>query len=747
MTTASKLDARVEFGQARLDASSDLSDASMLAMQSKIKNSEGEIRFTLEDPELPEELREKLLHYYKEIAAIYYQSKSTNPETIRVNDRILGELIGDLAADKDLLDERVTNAKTALYSIIRITTENLRKASSLKSRVGNAAKKILGLPVGGLIAGAVTRSPLLGLAISAAEMFGQRETSGKSVFHEEQELDKRAAARANLAGVARETPVVATREQSVPQTSGHDYTAEDAELKANYSNGEQAPLTTPVGASSSNSSVPSNAATNAVVEILKNHTKLLAGTYRNSKEIVAILKGNSLTDEENAGEKSSSVLAAASGSTPTKKSGPLAGLLSMMTTMAAPIIATIGGVITSFVTGATAVAAALSGPLLAALGLVAAAGVAIYETWNAKKGLDTALDEQEQANKRGAAQTKTSFDATIAANKKKWEAANTGKKWFDGSPEAIAERNSTTTTPATPTPEITTPTPSATPASITQAPAVATSTPDTTGAAVNAPAATSAPVGGGSVKTVSGELPIDFASFAGAMGKRESGNKYDAVNTLGYLGKYQMGAPALEDLGLLKPGTWKKSQKSPNPIKAATENPNNWTIEGGKEGFLKNASLQEKAMASYTKMNYKTLKRIKAIDEHSSPEKVAGLLAASHLLGPGGAVSSMSSTDAYGTSGTSYYAIGQASQSGTKSSVSAATPAASAVTTTDQSQTGRSEIAATLASGTASIGTNGAPISINTTNQNNTMIGNSGSGRQPIRSPLDSSSTIRLLAF
>ena len=153
-------------------------------------------------------------------------------------------------------------------------------------------------------------------------------------------------------------------------------------------------------------------------------------------------------------------------------------------------------------------------------------------------------------------------------------------------------------------------------------------------------------------------LPIDYKSYATKIGEKESGGKYDAVNTLGYLGKYQFGAMALEDMGLVKKGVGAKGQK-------ALDVSDNWNIPGGKQGFLNNAQLQEDTMKRYTMQNYKTLNRLGVVNKDTSPEKIAGYLASSHLLGPGGALDlskGKSGSDAYGTSAASYYKVGMSTQ-------------------------------------------------------------------------------------
>jgi hypothetical protein len=153
----------------------------------------------------------------------------------------------------------------------------------------------------------------------------------------------------------------------------------------------------------------------------------------------------------------------------------------------------------------------------------------------------------------------------------------------------------------------------------------------------------------------SSDLPIDFAAFAKRISDLESGGKYDVVNSLGYLGKYQFGAMALQDMGLVKKGTTQKG----------LDNPNNWNIPGGKQAFLNDAKLQEDSFAKLTKQNFKTLKRINVLTVESAPDQIAGYLAVSHLLGPGGArdlSNGKVGEDAYGTKSTKYFVAGSQTQ-------------------------------------------------------------------------------------
>jgi len=150
----------------------------------------------------------------------------------------------------------------------------------------------------------------------------------------------------------------------------------------------------------------------------------------------------------------------------------------------------------------------------------------------------------------------------------------------------------------------------------------------------------------------------NYDSYASAIGARESNNNYAAVNTLGFLGKYQFGAAALEDIGLLKKGASKGGN-------SALNNPSNWTIPGGKEAFLSDPAAQEDAMKRYTASNLRTLKKIGVLGKNASPSDVASALAASHLVGPGGAKKTLSGedqSDAYGTKSSEYMKLGASSQ-------------------------------------------------------------------------------------
>lgn len=135
---------------------------------------------------------------------------------------------------------------------------------------------------------------------------------------------------------------------------------------------------------------------------------------------------------------------------------------------------------------------------------------------------------------------------------------------------------------------------------------------------------------------------------------RESSNNYGAINDQGYTGAYQMGAQALEDAGLLKPGASRKGNQ-------ALDNPENWTIPGGKEAFLSNPQLQDAAMQSFTDLNEQRLLAKGLIGKSTPQSQRDGYLAAAHLGGVGGAsalAKGLMRRDRNGTSTRDYYNMG-----------------------------------------------------------------------------------------
>lgn len=153
----------------------------------------------------------------------------------------------------------------------------------------------------------------------------------------------------------------------------------------------------------------------------------------------------------------------------------------------------------------------------------------------------------------------------------------------------------------------------------------------------------------------------DYMKFREMIAKQESGGKYTAVNTLNYMGRYQFGAAALTDFGYVVKGRTNKDLK--NPVA--------WT---GKDGitshtkFLESTTVQDECMKKFTKQNFKILRNKGVLRNDSETNHCAGLLAVSHLKGPGDAIKygrgEPVNPDAYGTSPEKYYKLGYASVSG-----------------------------------------------------------------------------------
>jgi hypothetical protein len=161
------------------------------------------------------------------------------------------------------------------------------------------------------------------------------------------------------------------------------------------------------------------------------------------------------------------------------------------------------------------------------------------------------------------------------------------------------------------------------------------------------------PVPNGTVGNLSKD---QMTAYLAQIGKSESGGNYDTTNQLGYVGKYQFGYQALIDQGYVKSSVTSNAQLS---------NPNSWTGKDGitdRSAWLSNGSVQESAMLTYTQTNYTAMIKNGAITADMPPEDVGGMLAASHLLGAGGANTwrkGGGGADANGTTGDTYFQKGK----------------------------------------------------------------------------------------
>lgn len=150
------------------------------------------------------------------------------------------------------------------------------------------------------------------------------------------------------------------------------------------------------------------------------------------------------------------------------------------------------------------------------------------------------------------------------------------------------------------------------------------------------------------------------------LGYSENGFKYgqqydkngNPINP-NFTGKYQMGSAALTDLGYIKPDAYAKYGSS------AVQYPSSWTGKDGmrsRDDFLGSPSVQERSMDDLLSKNYNTLVKTGGIKSSDDNSTVSGMLATSHLLGPGGATTWRNTgvgQDANRTTGGTYFNLGR----------------------------------------------------------------------------------------
>jgi uncharacterized protein (TIGR02594 family) len=155
-----------------------------------------------------------------------------------------------------------------------------------------------------------------------------------------------------------------------------------------------------------------------------------------------------------------------------------------------------------------------------------------------------------------------------------------------------------------------------------------------------------------------GDIDIDFFSeenwkkYCHKLGELESGNDYTKVNRLGYCGRWQFGALVLIDLRYLHRGC-KQRQVADDGF---------WTGKDGmssRRHWLASPSVQDAAMRDLTRINFDRLVKRKVLSKADTPERIAGILAAAHLVGCGGAedyVRGKIRRDANNVTSATYYA-------------------------------------------------------------------------------------------
>ena len=104
-------------------------------------------------------------------------------------------------------------------------------------------------------------------------------------------------------------------------------------------------------------------------------------------------------------------------------------------------------------------------------------------------------------------------------------------------------------------------------------------------------------------------------------------------NQIGYYGIYQFGVQALETIGRLKPGSYKKTRgKSGVSQQDILENPDNWADGYSLENFSTKGA-QDEALKDFTKRNYRSIRMPLQNAGITDPTEVFAYLTSAHLGG------------------------------------------------------------------------------------------------------------------
>lgn len=165
------------------------------------------------------------------------------------------------------------------------------------------------------------------------------------------------------------------------------------------------------------------------------------------------------------------------------------------------------------------------------------------------------------------------------------------------------------------------------------------------------------------VNTLSTTAPADIGTLdsiqarrlKAALGLHESSNNYQAVNQLGYIGKYQFGAAALQTVRFCNAQAKSNHDLHKDDVWVGVVDVNS------KEDYLNLPSAQELSMDLLLQYNFKGLIGHGVVGTDSPTAVVGGYLAICHLLGVGGAIKFKTGdigSDANGTTATQYYHLG-----------------------------------------------------------------------------------------
>jgi hypothetical protein len=131
-------------------------------------------------------------------------------------------------------------------------------------------------------------------------------------------------------------------------------------------------------------------------------------------------------------------------------------------------------------------------------------------------------------------------------------------------------------------------------------------------------------------------LPFDVKQYFDVLSELESQGKgdYAARNRLGYLGRYQMGAKALADIGWVKPGTTNKGLMDKK----------NWLIADYKN-FMSNPDVQDTAAKMMLEKSHARAMKSGILSPDMPPHEQASHMAGIHLVGQKGYKKSLAGED------------------------------------------------------------------------------------------------------
>jgi len=247
--------------------------------------------------------------------------------------------------------------------------------------------------------------------------------------------------------------------------------------------------------------------------------------------------------------------------------------------------------------------------------------------------------------------------------------------------------------------------------------------------------------------TIAGLTPANYEKYRAQRLYDESRGNYTVVNQFGYAGGYQMGAQALETVGLLKPGASKLGN-------AALNDPKNWVGAGGQpksiQEFLYNSAAQDKAYEKYTAVNARTLETVKTpegtyrLTADTPQEQRAGWLAASSLSGAGAIAKDglNAKADGNGVSPKTPFIAAQKAVSGatgvptTTATAGGQVPANTTTTTPDQSAAETQRLNAAAAAAAIDRGSEISAESVANLPTTLDLSSNAGGGQEKITLPI-----------